>query len=207
MVGVPPGSYTVYFSECELAFCGTEWWDDAESQGSASPVIAVLGQVTASIDATLSEQDYCGVRPDPPEHCSGGLNLLVPTQFSTIQAAIDAAIDGDTVLVAPGTYVEQIRFWGKAIAVESSGGPDVTTIDAGGAVGANDGSAVRFWDAEGRDSVFAGSRSQEETALQAPVSTFSSPGQPSKGIALRATLHVMVPDYSFCRARRWSPTT
>lgn len=54
----------------------------------------------------------------------------VPSQYATIQAGIDAALDGDTVLVAPGTYDEnRIDFRGKQIVVKSSGGPEVTTID------------------------------------------------------------------------------
>lgn len=53
----------------------------------------------------------------------------VPQDFATIQAAIVAAQDGDTVLVAPGTYFENINFLGKAIEVRSSGGPQVTNID------------------------------------------------------------------------------
>ena len=77
--------------------------------------------------------------------------INVPGGYSTIQGAIDAATSGDTVLVAPGTYVEQIRFWGKAIIVESSGGPEVTIIDANRA-----GTTVSFIDGEGRDSVIRG---------------------------------------------------
>ena len=42
--------------------------------------------------------------------------------FVSIQAAIDVAINGDTVIVAPGTYVEWITFAGKAITVRSSHG-------------------------------------------------------------------------------------
>src|SRR5688572_3701698 len=54
---------------------------------------------------------------------------VVPTQYPTIQAAIVAAVDGDTVLVLPGTYVENIDFIHKGITVRSSGGAAVTTID------------------------------------------------------------------------------
>jgi hypothetical protein len=60
------------------------------------------------------------------------LTLQVPSQYPTIQAAIDAAVDGDTVLVAPGTYVERIDFHLKDITLASEEGPSVTTIDGGG---------------------------------------------------------------------------
>jgi hypothetical protein len=58
--------------------------------------------------------------------------LQVPSQYPTIQAAIDAATEGDTVLVAPGTYAERIDFLLKDIVLASEGGPSVTTIDGGG---------------------------------------------------------------------------
>ena len=48
--------------------------------------------------------------------------------YPTIQSAINAATNGDTVLVQPGTYQETIDFLGKEITVESSGGASVTTI-------------------------------------------------------------------------------
>lgn len=46
--------------------------------------------------------------------------INVPGDFNTIQEGINAASDGDTVLVAENTYFENIRFMGKAITVASN---------------------------------------------------------------------------------------
>ena len=77
--------------------------------------------------------------------------LEVPADFATIQEAIDAALDGDTVLVSPGTYVENLDFLGKAITVISTDGPGVTTIDGDGLD-----SVVKFEDGEDATSVIEG---------------------------------------------------
>jgi hypothetical protein len=58
--------------------------------------------------------------------------IRVPTDAFSISQAVIAAQDGDTVLVAPGTYFEQINFLGKAITIASTGGPAATILDGGG---------------------------------------------------------------------------
>ena len=52
-------------------------------------------------------------------HCLLSSQLHVPGNYPTIQAAIVAAAEGDTVLVDPGTYFENINFKGKNIVVSS----------------------------------------------------------------------------------------
>lgn len=54
--------------------------------------------------------------------------LRVPADYPSIQAALDAAVDGDSVVVAPARYYENLRFPPRAIHLRSSHGPLMTTI-------------------------------------------------------------------------------
>ena len=64
--------------------------------------------------------------------------LHVPIEYPTIQAAINAASKGETVLVADGVYQGQgnrdLDFGGKAITVQSEYGPEFCVIDCQGSV-------------------------------------------------------------------------
>ncbi|MHC4944924.1 MAG: right-handed parallel beta-helix repeat-containing protein [Planctomycetota bacterium] len=82
--------------------------------------------------------------------------IHVPGDYATIQEAIDATEPGDIVLVAPGTYVENIDFKGKAITVKSSNGPAATVIDGGNPAIPEKASVVTFSTGEGADSVLEG---------------------------------------------------
>jgi archaellum component FlaF (FlaF/FlaG flagellin family) len=83
---------------------------------------------------------------------SGAQNTIhVPADQPTVQGAINAAQAGDTVLVAPGTYFENIDFQGKAITVTSSDGPAVTIVDGG-----HLGPVATFKTNEGANSVLNG---------------------------------------------------
>jgi hypothetical protein len=64
----------------------------------------------------LSPRSTISITAEPPPR---GSIRYVPQQYPTIQSAIDASKNFDTVLVANGTYKENIRFKGKGIVVTS----------------------------------------------------------------------------------------
>jgi len=65
--------------------------------------------------------------------CSAGCG------YTSIQAAINASTDRDTVLVGPGTYAENLNFGSKGVAAVSLEGAEGTIIDGNGS-----GTVVRF---------------------------------------------------------------
>jgi len=79
--------------------------------------------------------------------------------FATIQEAIDAAAEGDTVLVAPGIYTgdgnRDVDFKGKAITVRSEDGPRTCIIDSQGSE-SDPHRGFYFQNKEGSDSVLEG---------------------------------------------------
>ncbi len=81
--------------------------------------------------------------------------LYVPGTYETIQAAIEAAVDGDSVVVADGVYTgegnKNLDFGGRAITVKSENGPEFTTIDC-----ENDGRGFYFHDGEDSSSLLDG---------------------------------------------------
>jgi len=78
-------------------------------------------------------------------------DFYVPDDWPTIQTAIDNSFSGDTIIVRPGTYVENIDFLGKWITLRSEFGPEVTIIDGNQA-----GSVVTFQSGEDYDTVLDG---------------------------------------------------
>jgi len=97
--------------------------------------------------------------------------IYVPDDYATIQGGIDATMNGDTVIVRQGTYVENIDFFGKAITVLSQSGPTVTIIDGNEA-----GSVVTFKSGEGHDSVLGGFKITNGSGTLAPTGDYSGGG-------------------------------
>jgi len=85
--------------------------------------------------------------------------IQVPADQPTIQAGIDSAVAGDTVLVADGTYTgpgnRDINFGGKGVFLKSENGPDVTIID-GQASPSDPHRGFNFGSGEGPETVVQG---------------------------------------------------
>jgi hypothetical protein len=120
------------------------------------------GKVNSQPDRIPPEYKKPSQPPSPGDRIMG-VRYRVPQDYATIQAAIDACADGDTVLVSEGTYLENIRYKGKAIVVASLYLVDGDTthigntiIDGSGSTDPDSGSVVYFIDGEDTTSVLCG---------------------------------------------------
>jgi predicted outer membrane repeat protein len=86
---------------------------------------------------------------------TSAVELYVPGDYSTIQAAIDASINGDTIFVADGTYTGEgnhdIDFKGRSITIKSENGPENCIINCQAL-----GRGFYFYSAENEASVING---------------------------------------------------
>ncbi|HOM76648.1 MAG TPA: right-handed parallel beta-helix repeat-containing protein [Anaerohalosphaeraceae bacterium] len=90
-----------------------------------------------------------------------GGTLYVPTQYGSIQSAINAAAEKDVIIVQPGTYVENINFLGKKITVQSADPDDpnvvaATIIDGSAPDDPAQASVVTFSSGEDNESILTG---------------------------------------------------
>jgi len=101
--------------------------------------------------------------------------IHVPGDQATVQAGIDVANTGDTVLVAQGTYIENINFLGKAITVAShylidpdSAHINNTVIDGSNPINPDTASVVSFLSGEDTTSILCGFTITGGTGLYLP---------------------------------------
>ena len=78
------------------------------AQGSYNSELTINANGTFNSPRTLAVTIYVGG------------TLYVPSQYETIQAAINASGEGDQIIVSPGAYYENIDFGGKNITVRST---------------------------------------------------------------------------------------
>lgn len=93
--------------------------------------------------------DYVVIDDDLSDY---GVLMVGPNRtYTTIQDAIDAAANGNTILVDPGTYYENVDFGGKTLALTKRMGCGRPVIDGGGT-----GSAITLWGTEGHGTIIRG---------------------------------------------------
>ncbi len=81
-------------------FPGTYTVKQTVSNGYDTDIETKTGYITVTLNPTLTH--------------------YVPSQYSTIQAAIDHCVDGDYIIVSDGTYYENIVIEGKSITIASN---------------------------------------------------------------------------------------
>ena len=99
--------------------------------------------------------------------------INIPADQPTIQQGIDASVNGDTVLVQPGNYVENINYNGKNITVASLflTTQDTTYISETIIDGNQNGSVVTFESGEDSTTVLAGFTIQNGTGKEFTITS------------------------------------
>ena len=104
-------------SQAELDVTATQMAvEESASQTAAAPTATPTLTPTNTVVPTNTATPTPTNTPTPTLEPG----LYVPADYATIQAAIDAAVDGDVIIVFPGTYSENIDCTGKNITVRST---------------------------------------------------------------------------------------
>ncbi|MHC4646009.1 MAG: Ig-like domain-containing protein [Planctomycetota bacterium] len=164
--GVPPGEITVEATGTGNTIVGPMNATDAEGKTTAelTSTVAETKIITASVlGALLADgatveflEPYLGSVWHVDASNTGYGDGSPEQPFPTISDGILAAQNGDTVLVEPGRYYENVDFCGKATTVQSID-PNSPAIVESTIIDANDsGSVVSFKTNEGADSILTG---------------------------------------------------
>jgi parallel beta-helix repeat protein len=124
---------------------------DGQSPRIAKSLILTLVIVAAFLSTATTARAQSTLVVDDDEHGTPVSCGDTSTAYPTIGAALASASSGDTVLVCPGTYVENVNFGGKTLTLRSTDGPAVTIIDGN----ATD-SVVAFVSGEGSTTTIEG---------------------------------------------------
>lgn len=111
---------------------------DSDTDGLNNGVELVAGlypiHADSDNDGTLDGEEYASGSDalDWYHRPSGWVSASVPAQFDTLQAAIDAGQKNVSILLAPGTYSEQLYILGKSVSIVGTDTRDSTILDGEG---------------------------------------------------------------------------
>ncbi|MCD6394279.1 MAG: PQQ-binding-like beta-propeller repeat protein, partial [Planctomycetes bacterium] len=142
---------------------GTDWLDFDPNSGRSSGEKDFV-ELSVDVNGLIPAEYTCDLTVDSNSRALNSpltvtVNLTVnpqihvPADYATIQEAIDAAVDGDGIIVADDEYTvpSGINFLGKAIWLHSANGPENCILKRPGG-----GTVVTFNHAEDRDSILEG---------------------------------------------------
>ena len=124
----------------QVQVCENEDWETS-LMWDTRPVISSQTNITYAGASLVDYSTYnARVRVNNGIDWSGWLGLTfcpkagkvirIPDMRPTIQLGIDCAMDGDTILVSPGIYRENVDFRDRCLVLTSTDGPESTIIEA-----------------------------------------------------------------------------
>ncbi|NQT83556.1 right-handed parallel beta-helix repeat-containing protein [bacterium] len=130
---------------------------------SDGDLISDPDESSAGSDPEQEDTDRDGLRDglellrgsDPLTATPSG-TVHVPSEIHTIQKALCLALDGDEILVSPGTYRGNLRFCGSEVTLRSARPNNLETVASTVIEGGGAGPAVAFMGSEGRACVLSG---------------------------------------------------
>lgn len=143
------GNHCNGFLNCDIMLSGnspigTTFGPNATNEilGAGAPLYSCITPAVAGADCNHnglcdSVEISMGMVDDDngtgvPDECEVVYNTTQGLYYGRITTAVVDANPGDVIVVAPGVYPESIHYLDKAITLQSSGGPEVTTIDVTG---------------------------------------------------------------------------
>jgi len=138
-------------------------YEYGSSPDSDGDLFCDADELLLGTDRTNDDTDGDGLRDglellrgSDPFTATPGRLVHVPSELSTIQESLCVAADGDEIVVAPGTYQENLFFCGANVVVRSSDPQDLDIVASTTMEGGARGPVVSFLGTEGDACVLSG---------------------------------------------------